>query len=59
MEHCGNSTNLQKQAATPFTPSMSISTHLNDCKVVLVDILFSFGALKLRCLICIGIKLTQ
>ena len=50
MKHCGNSTDLQKQTATPFVPSMSISTHLKDCKVVLEDISFSCGAAKLQML---------
>ena len=47
---CGNSTDLQKQIATPFIPSMSISTHLKDCKVVLEDISFACGAAKLQML---------
>ena len=49
-KHCGNSTDLQKQTATPFVPSMSISTHLKDCKVALEDISFSCGAAKFQML---------
>ena len=45
--HCGNSTDLQKQAATPFVPSVSISAHLKDYRVVIEDISFSCGAAKL------------
>ena len=47
---CGNSTDLQKQTATPFIPSVSISTRLKECKVVLVDVSFSCGAAKLQML---------
>ena len=50
LKHCGNSTDLQKQKATPFVPSVSISTHLKDCKVVLEDTSFSCGAAKLQML---------
>ena len=49
-KHCGNSTDLQKQTATPFVPSMSISTHLKGCKVALEDISFSCGAAKFQML---------
>ena len=46
-KHCGNSTDLQKQTATPSVPTMPFSTQLKDCKVVLEDISFSCGAAKL------------
>ena len=49
-KHCGNSTDLEKQTATPFVPSVSISTQLKDCRVVLEDISFSCGAVKLQML---------
>ena len=49
-KHCGNSTDSQKQTATPFVPSISFSTQLKDCKVVLEDISFSCGAAKLQML---------
>ena len=49
-KHCGNSTDLQKQTATPFVPSVPFSTQLKDCKVVLEDISFSCGAAKLQML---------
>ena len=49
-KHCGNSTDLQKQTATPFVRSMPFSTQLKDCKVVLEDISFSCGAAKLQVL---------
>ena len=49
-KHCGNSTDLEKQTATPFVPSVSISTQLKDCRVVLEDITFSCGAAKLQML---------
>ena len=49
-KHCGNLTDLQKQTATPFVPSMSISTHPNNCKVVLEDISFPPGAAKFQML---------
>ena len=49
-EHCDNSTDFKKQAATPFIPNLSISTQLKDCMVVLEDISFSCGALKLQIL---------
>ena len=50
LKHCGNSTDLEKQTATPFVPSVSISTQLKDCRVVLEDISFSCGAVKLQML---------
>ena len=50
LKHCGNSTDLQTQTATTFVPSMSISTHVKDCKVVFEDISFSCGAAKLQML---------
>ena len=50
MKHCGNSNDLRKQTSTPFAPSMSISTQLKDCKVVLEDISLSCGAAKLQML---------
>ena len=50
MKHCGKSTDLRKQTASPFVLSVSISTHLNDCKVVPEDISFSCGAAKLHML---------
>ena len=46
----GNSTDLQKQTAPPFVPSVPFSTQLKDCKVVLEDISFSCGAAKLQML---------
>ena len=46
----GNSTDLQKQTAPPFVPSIPFSTQLKDCKVVLEDISFSCGAAKLQML---------
>ena len=49
-KHCGNSTDLQKQTATPYVPSVFISTRLKDCKVVLEYISFSCGAAKLQML---------
>ena len=49
-KHCGNSTDLEKQTATPFVPSVSISTQLKDCRVNLEDISFSCGAAKLQML---------
>ena len=49
-KHCGNSTDLQKQTATPFVPCVSFSTQLKDCKLVLEDISFSCGAAKLQML---------
>ena len=49
-KHCGNSTDLEKQTVTPFVPSVSISTQLKDCSVVLQDISFSCGAAKLQML---------
>ena len=49
-KHCGNSTDLQKQTATLFVPSVPFSTQLKDCKVVLEDISFSCGAAKLQML---------
>ena len=36
--------------ATPFFPSMSFSSQLKDCKVVLKEIFFSCGAEKLKML---------
>ena len=50
LKHCGNSTDLEKQTTTPFVPSVSISTHLKYCRVVLEDISFSCGAAKLQML---------
>ena len=49
-KYCGNSTDLEKQTVTPFVPSVSISTQLKDCSVVLQDISFSCGAAKLQML---------
>ena len=49
-KHYGNSTDLQKQTATPFVPSVPFSTQLKDCKVVLEDISSSCGAAKLQML---------
>ena len=49
-KHCGNSTNFEKETATPFVPNVSISTQLKDCRVVLEDISFSCGAAKLQML---------
>ena len=49
-KQCGNSTDFKKQAAAPFVPSVSISTQLKDCRVVLEDISFSRGAAKLQML---------
>ena len=49
-KHCGNSTDLQKQTATSFVPSVSFSTQLKECKVVLKDISFPCGAAKLQML---------
>ena len=49
-KHCGNSTDLQKQTATPFVSGMSFSTQLKDCEVVLEDISFSCDAAKLQML---------
>ena len=49
-KHCGNSTDFEKQTATSFAPSVSISTQLKDCRVVLEDISFSCGAAKLQML---------
>ena len=49
-KQCGNSTDFKKQTATPFVPSVSISTQLKDCRVVLEDISFSCGAAKLQML---------
>ena len=49
-KHCRNLTDFQKQTATPFVPSISISTHLKDFKIVLEDISFSCGAAKLQML---------
>lgn len=49
-EHCDNSTDFKKQAATPFISSLSILTQLKDCMVVLEDISFSCGASKLQIL---------
>ena len=46
LKHSENSTDFQNQIATPFVPSMSFSTQLNDCNVVLEDISFSCGATK-------------
>ena len=46
-KHCGNSTDFEKQTATPFVPNVSISTQLKDCRVVLEDISFWCGAAKL------------
>ena len=44
------STDSQKQTATPFVDSVSISTQPKDCKVVLEDISFSCGVAKLQIL---------
>ena len=49
-KHCRNSTDFEKQTATPFLPSVSISTQLNDFRIVLEDISFSCGAAKLQML---------
>ena len=49
-KHCANSTNLQKQTATSFVPSVPFSTQLKDCKVALEDISFSCGTAKLQML---------
>ena len=52
LKHCGNSTDFEKQTATPFIPSssMSSSSQLKDCRVVLEDNFFSCGAAKLQIL---------
>ena len=49
-KRCGNSTDFEKQTATPFVANVSISTQLKDCRVVLEDISFSCGAAKLQML---------
>ena len=41
---------ISKKKANPFVPSVSISTQLKDCRVVLEDISFSCGAAKLQML---------
>ena len=50
LKRCGNSTDFEKQTATPFVANVSISTQLKDCRVVLEDISFSCGAAKLQML---------
>ena len=50
LKHCGNSTDLQKQTATPFIFTVSISTQMEDCKIVLKYISLSCGAVKLHIL---------
>ena len=50
LKHCGNSTDLERQTATPFVPSVSISTQLKDCRVFFEDISFSCGAANLQML---------
>ena len=49
-KHCGSLENFEKETATLFVPSMSISTQLKGCRVVLEDICFSCGAAKLQML---------
>ena len=53
-KHCGNSTDFEKQTATPFvsSSSMSSSSQLKGCRGVLKDIyiFFSCGAAKLQIL---------
>ena len=41
---------ISKKKANSFVPSVSISTQLKDCRVVLEDISFSCGAAKLQML---------
>ena len=49
-KHCGNSTDFEKQTAPPFVPSVSITTQLKECTVVLEGISFSCRAAKLQIL---------
>ena len=49
-KHCANSADFEKQTATFFVPSVSFSTQLKDCKVVVEDISFSCRAAKLQML---------
>ena len=49
-KHCGNLADFEKETATLFVPSVSISTQLKGCRVVLEDISFSCGAAKLQML---------